>query len=70
MLTQSARRIGSGQALSGGFAVLLNGNARQVDAATRRALAAVVPADDLFLSRTLEEAHGIADTVISRGYGT
>jgi diacylglycerol kinase family enzyme len=70
MLTQSARRIGSGQGLRSGFAVLLNGNARQVDAATRRKLAAVVPPDDLFLSRSMEEAQGIADTVISRGYDT
>jgi diacylglycerol kinase family enzyme len=70
MLTQSARRMGSEKARKGAFAVLLNGNARQVDDRTRRALAAVVPADDLFLSLSADEARRIADTVISRGYDT
>jgi diacylglycerol kinase family enzyme len=70
MLTQSARRIGSDQGRKRAFAVLLNGNARQVDDETRRALASVVPEEDLFLSRSLADARRIADTVISRGYGT
>jgi diacylglycerol kinase family enzyme len=70
MLTQSARRIGSEQAHKRAFAVLLNGNARHVDDGTLRALGAVVPANDLFLSRSLDDARHIADTVISRGYDT
>lgn len=52
------------------FAVLLNGNAKQVDRQLRGALQRVVPADDLFFSRSHEEARRIAETVIERGYQT
>jgi diacylglycerol kinase family enzyme len=55
---------------SGRAAVLLNANAKQVNARLRAALARVVPADDLFFSTTTDEANRIADTVVSRGYGT
>jgi diacylglycerol kinase family enzyme len=50
--------------------VLLNANAKQVDASVRRALQDVVPADDMFLSRSADEALDIADTVVSRRYPT
>src|SRR5574342_1121289 len=51
-------------------AVLLNANARQVTDRVRRGLASAVPADALFLARSAEEAARIADTVVSRRYGT
>ncbi len=54
----------------GRFAVLLNANARQVASGIRRALERVVPSEDVFLSRSPEEASLIADTVVDRGYGT
>jgi diacylglycerol kinase family enzyme len=50
-------------------AVLLNANARQVNARVYRSLAALVPGRDLFLSRDAREASHIADTVVARGYG-
>ncbi len=52
------------------IAVLLNANARSVNARVTAQLQGVVPAEHLFLSRCAEEAHRIADTVIDRGYGT
>jgi len=51
-------------------AVLLNANAKSVSEKLRRELEAFVPADDLFFSRTFEEARSIARTVLSRGYRT
>ncbi len=60
----------STEASSLGIAVLLNANAKKVNARVRRALSGVVPAEHLFLSRDAAEAHAIADTVISRRYGT
>jgi len=51
-------------------AVLLNANARQVNDRVRRGLASMVPAEDLFLSRSPEEAAHIADTVVARRYRT
>ncbi len=53
-----------------GIAVLLNANAKQVNARVRRALSGVVADEHLFLSRDAEEANSIADTVIARRYGT
>jgi diacylglycerol kinase family enzyme len=52
------------------IAVLLNANARSVDARLTAQIQGVVPAEHLFLSRCSEEAHRIADTVIDRAYGT
>jgi len=52
------------------IAVLLNANARSVDARVTEQIQGVVPAEHLFLSRCAEEAHRIADTVMRRGYGT
>lgn len=55
---------------SGGVAVLLNGNAKQVNAAVRRALSSVVPEEHVFLSRSTDEAAAIADEVVARRYAT
>ncbi len=51
-------------------AVLLNANAKQVSPRVRQALADLVPEGHLFFSRDPEEAHRIADAVVSRGYST
>jgi diacylglycerol kinase family enzyme len=51
-------------------AVLLNGNARAVTDELRRELEQFVPPEDLFYSRTFEDARNIARTVLDRGYGT
>ncbi len=51
-------------------AVLLNANAKQVSPRVRDALSGLVPADDLYFSRDRDEAHRIADAVVSRGYRT
>lgn len=56
--------------LRGSTAVLLNANARQVTDRVQRSLAEMLPSRDLFLSRTAEEAARIAETVVSRRYGT
>ena len=68
MLTHSAARTRLDRRSE--FAVLLNANAKQVDAGVRRSLELVVPARDVFLSRSADEAHAIADTVVRRGYPT
>jgi diacylglycerol kinase family enzyme len=51
-------------------AVLLNANAKQVNAEVRRALSRVVPGEHLFLSRCQDDAIRIAEEVIVRRYGT
>jgi diacylglycerol kinase family enzyme len=51
-------------------AVLLNGNARAVTEQLRRELEQFVPPEDLFFSRSFEDARTIARTVLDRGYGT
>jgi diacylglycerol kinase family enzyme len=50
-------------------AFLLNRNARSVTDKLVERLAAVVPAGDLFLSRTMEDASVFARTIARRGYG-
>ena len=50
-------------------AFLLNRNARAVTDKLVERLAAVVPAGDLFLSRTMEDASVFARTIARRGYG-
>jgi diacylglycerol kinase family enzyme len=54
----------------GDVAVLLNANAKAVNADVRRALAHVVPEKHLFFSTTHEEASAIAEEVVARRYGT
>src|SRR5229473_3505676 len=51
-------------------AVLLNANAGAVTERLRRELENFVPPEDIFYSRTLEDARGIARTVLERGYAT
>lgn len=51
-------------------AVLLNANARKVNARVVRALSHVVPEQDLFLSRSELDARRIVQTVLDRNYAT
>jgi diacylglycerol kinase family enzyme len=51
-------------------AVLLNANAKAVTEGFRRELEQFVPPEDLFYSRTFEDARAIARTVLDRGYAT
>ncbi|MBJ6763855.1 hypothetical protein JGU66_24050 [Myxococcaceae bacterium JPH2] len=51
-------------------AVMLNANARKVDARVVKMLSHVVPEQDLFLSRSELDARRIAQTVLERGYPT
>jgi diacylglycerol kinase family enzyme len=69
MMTPSAFRL-KPEPSPAGFAVLLNAKAKQVNAGVRRALESVVAPEDLFLSRSELDASAIADTVLSRRYGT
>jgi len=70
MMTQSVLQARGVRGRRLGYAVLLNGNARHVNAQVRRSLERVVPPEDLFLSHSEEEARAIADTVVARGYQT
>src|SRR5438445_119986 len=49
---------------------LLNANAGAVTDRLRRELENFVPPEDIFYSRTIEDARGIARTVLERGYAT
>ncbi len=49
-------------------AVLLNANARKVDARVVKALSHAVPEEDLFLSRSELDARRIVQSVLERGY--
>lgn len=51
-------------------AVLLNANAKSVSESLRRELENFVPSEDLFCSRSFDEARAIARTVLDRGYRT
>ena len=51
-------------------AVLLNANAGAVSETLRRELENFVPPEDIFYSRTLDDARSIARTVLERGYST
>jgi diacylglycerol kinase family enzyme len=51
-------------------AILLNANAKQVSTRVRDSLSGLVPAESLFFSRHRDDAHRIADEVVSRGFGT
>jgi diacylglycerol kinase family enzyme len=53
---------------SGRVAVVLNGNARQVTDQLVESFDQVVRFGDLFLSKTLDEAHDIADQIVDAGY--
>jgi diacylglycerol kinase family enzyme len=49
-------------------AVVLNANARKVDEGTLRWIRTVVPNEDLFLSRSLDELPAICDMLLARRY--
>jgi diacylglycerol kinase family enzyme len=69
----SAERHPSERAVIGlpaDVAVLLNANAKQVNAGVRDALSSLVPDEHLFLSRSSDEASAIAEEVVSRRYRT
>src|SRR5262245_47056840 len=50
------------------IAVVLNANARQVNRKVIAAAREVVPNGDLFVSRDLDEAQQIAQTIVERSY--
>jgi diacylglycerol kinase family enzyme len=68
--TQHPAQLEGAFASPGDVAVLLNANAKAVNASVRRALAHVVPEEHLFFSTSHEEAAAIADEVVHRRYGT
>lgn len=51
-------------------AVLLNANAKRVNARVKKAFEAIVPAGDLFFSRSMEEGQEHAKQIIERRYDT
>jgi diacylglycerol kinase family enzyme len=51
-------------------AILLNANAKAVDEALRRELEQFVPPEDVYYSRSFEDARAIVQTVLDRGYKT
>jgi diacylglycerol kinase family enzyme len=69
-MTQTAARVRSEPSPRPRFAVLLNANARQVDARVRRDLEGLCAPSDLFLSRNADEARAIAELVVARRYRT
>ncbi len=70
MRSQTAVRLSRGADARPDFAVLLNANAKLVNGRVRRVLEGVVPRRDLFLSHSSDDAHTIADTVVTRRYET
>lgn len=52
------------------IAVIVNGNAKSVTEEILATLDQIVEGGDLFVSRSIEEGHDIAATVLERGYGT
>jgi diacylglycerol kinase family enzyme len=50
--------------------VILNANAKRVNARVKESFEAIVPRDDLFFSRSMEEALEHAKTIIERRYDT
>ncbi|GAC1341110.1 MAG: hypothetical protein NVSMB23_12210 [Myxococcales bacterium] len=51
-------------------AILLNANARAVSDSLRRELESFVPPEDVYFSRSFDDARAIARTVLDRGYRT
>lgn len=52
------------------IAVVVNGRARNVTSEVISTLDQILHGGDLFVSRSLEDAHEIAKTLVTRGYGT
>ncbi len=67
---QAGRRERFSPADAPAVAVLLNANAKSVNATVREALHAVVPGEHVFFSKTPDEANRIAEQVVERRYGT
>ncbi|MCA1829011.1 MAG: diacylglycerol kinase family protein [Myxococcales bacterium] len=57
-------------AIRSNVAVLLNANARSVSENLKRELENFVPPEDLYYSRSFDDARNIARAVLDRGYGT
>lgn len=55
---------------SGGVAVVVNGNAKNVTGEVISNLDQILRGTDLFVSHSLEQAAEIAETLVDRGYGT
>ncbi|MBI4817158.1 MAG: hypothetical protein HY791_12925 [Deltaproteobacteria bacterium] len=53
---------------SGRVAVLLNANAKRVTSAVRRSFERITPSEDLFFSRSLDEAASFSSEIIQRRY--
>lgn len=53
-----------------GVAVVVNGNAKNVTREVIRSLDDILRGTDLFVSRSMDEASSIAETLVARGYGT
>ncbi len=68
--TKQAGRFEPFAAQPSRVAVLLNANAKAVNASVREALSSVVPDEHLFFSTTPAEASHIAEEVVTRRYGT
>lgn len=66
----AARFAAPAVADAGDVAVLLNANAKAVNAGVREALSSVVPDEHLFFSTTPAEASSIAEEVVARRYRT
>lgn len=66
----SAPSIPPSRSTADRVAVVVNGNAKQVTAELVEMLDQIVRSGDLFVSRSLEEGHEIAQTIVDRGYPT
>jgi diacylglycerol kinase family enzyme len=67
---QAARFEAPALAAGDDVAVLLNANAKAVNAQVRETLSNVVRAEHLFFSKTQDDANAIAEKVVARRYGT
>ena len=67
---QNLRQRPVEQALPVRLAVLLNANAKRVNAKLRQKLSHVVPEPDLYFTRTFEEARAVAQHVVDERYET
>ena len=66
----SAPSIPPSRSTADRVAVVVNGNAKQVTDELVEMLDQIVRSGDLFVSRSLEEGHEIAQTIVDRGYPT
>lgn len=66
----AAQTIPPSRSTADRVAVVVNGNAKQVTDELVLMLDQIVRSGDLFVSRSLEEGHEIAQTIVDRGYPT